>query len=142
MIFCSIIAIVFSVNVLVGCKSTNTKAKGWNVKMGNCQSRIHPTKTNPTADYNACSHNHNQVTNKVNACMLNQGWSEMQNLPCSEVSKFYSSEQINDCMNVSNENRKINHEKMNSCLAKFEEYEADFDKSKVVIKEALEERTK
>ncbi|MEZ9199716.1 hypothetical protein [Shewanella sp. 10N.286.54.B9] len=139
--FYYLLAIIFTSNVLVGCKSTDTNSKGWNIEMGDCQSRTHPTKTNPTADYKACSFNHNQVTDEVNICMLNQGWSEMHVISCSKTNRFYSSEQINGCLNASNESSKINHEKMNSCLAKFEEYEVDSDKTKATIKKVLDERT-
>jgi hypothetical protein len=139
--FCSMIAIIITLSILAGCKSTNTKSKGWNVTMGGCKSRIHPTKINPTADYKACSFNYNQVTAEVDACMINQGWSEMQDMPCSNVSKFYTSEQINGCLNSSKEDGKVSHKKINSCLVKFEEYEADLDKSKDSIQKVLEERT-
>ncbi len=139
--FYSLLAIIFAFNVLAGCKSTDTKSKGWNIEMGDCQSRVHPTKTNPTADYKACSFNFSKVKDEVNTCMLNQGWSEMHVMSCSKTNKFYSSEQINGCLNASNENKKIDHEKMNSCLAKFEEYEVDSEKTKATIKKILDERT-
>ena len=139
--FYSLLAIIFTLNVLAGCKSTDTKTEGWNIEMGDCKSRIHPIKTNPTADYKACSFNHNQVKDEVNTCMLNQGWSEMHVMSCNKTNKFYSREQINGCLNSSNENNKINHEKINACLAKFEVYEVDSDKAKATIKTILDERT-
>ena len=63
--FYSLLAIIFAFNVLAGCKSTDTKSKGWNIEMGDCQSRVHPTKTNPTADYKACSFNFSKQSMKA-----------------------------------------------------------------------------
>ncbi|MGB1030890.1 MAG: hypothetical protein ACPGVW_14200 [Pseudoalteromonas marina] len=114
--FYSLLAIIFAFNVLAGCKSTDTKSKGWNIEMGDCQSRVHPTKTNPTADYKACSFNFSKVKDEVNTCMLNQGWSEMHVMSCSKTNKFYSSEQINGCLNASNENNKIDSQKKTTNL--------------------------
>ncbi|MBQ4864859.1 hypothetical protein J8L98_24575, partial [Pseudoalteromonas sp. MMG013] len=137
-----ILSFFFTLSVISGCASTNTKSKGWDIELGSCQARVHPTRTNATADFLACFHNYNKNMNEVNICMLEQGWSELQDVSCDTTSKFYTNKEIDSCLDSSNENSNISYEKMNSCLAQFNEYEYEVDTKEIksAIKKLLEEQ--
>ena len=108
--------------------------------MGNCQGRTHPERLNVTADYHACSHNNNDITEDVDRCMLQQGWSEKKDIECEKVNKFYTQKEINSCLSQSKNDNLIDNEEMNSCLSNFSEVKRSDKEIKHAIEELLSDK--
>lgn len=89
-----------------------------------CTARDHPTKTSPTADYQACRYNNKGDEVKISRCMRKLGWSRMKKMTC-QGGMHYSDFDILSCMKSSMVNEKVDYAAMNLCLDSKEKNDTD-----------------
>ena len=125
------------ISVVSACATQNTKETDPNVYLGVCKARLHPEKSNPTADYQACKFNNDKNSELVSECMLTHGWSELTEVPCDEATEVFASSEINHCIEKSKSDGVVSHPKMNDCLSEFKPKRSDAKKTEKLLRDIL-----
>ena len=123
--------------VVSACISQNSKKSDPNVYLKACKARLHPEKSNSTADYQACKFNNGKSTKLVSDCMLAQGWSELTEVPCDEATEVFASSEIDYCIEQSKSDGVVSHPKMNNCLLEFKPKKSDTKKTEKLLRDIL-----
>lgn len=125
------------ISVASACATKNSKKPEPNVYLGVCKARLHPEKSNPTADYQACKFNNGKSSEFVSECMLAQGWSELTEVPCDKATEVFASSEIDYCIEQSKSDGVVSHPKMNNCLSEFKPKKSDAKKTEKLLRDIL-----